>query len=77
MEYKGYFSKLFVQIHLNVDTQSDGKMFFSVQKGHFSHGKFYDLLFSRKVRDPQLIIINIPKQLILGWHVLNPSDSIK
>lgn len=87
MECKGYLMGLFVQTDSSIEPQSSViKMFFFPlrQKEHFSHGKFYDLLFSRiwKVREPflyllflkclQLKIINMPKWCILGWHVLNP-----
>ena len=73
MEDRVILGGLFVQIYFSIDSPSGDKKFFSVQGGHFSPGKFYDLLLGRKgklretfphllfLKGPQLKIINMPK----------------
>lgn len=87
MQDKGYFSR-FVCIHPFQHwppISSDRTVLvLLVQEEELSHGKLYDLLSSRKkeVKESfcircffkylQLKIVNMPKWLILEWHILTP-----
>ena len=86
MEDKGYFSRFACtgSFRRRLPGSADKNvLLFLVQGDHLSQGRFYDLLLGRKGegREPflhllslkclQLKIINMPKQYIWGWHVLN------